>query len=53
MLAFSAATASFFLLSFSAFFARPDSFLALAPLGGIVERVWPNVAQVDRCGRTS
>lgn len=31
-----AAAASFFLLSFSAFFARPDSFLPFVPLGAIV-----------------
>lgn len=34
-LAFSAAAASFFLFSFSAFLARPDSFLVLAPLGAM------------------
>jgi hypothetical protein len=41
MLTLSAAAASFFLFSFSAFFARPDSFFALAPFGGISEsQLW-------------
>ena len=42
----SASAAAAFLASFSAFLARPDSFFAFPPLGGIV--MWPILRELGR-----